>query len=113
MMNGGARKSKLYSNVELTALKEQEKIELLQKENQELLYEINNIRTSLDINKNALLQVISASTKDQQISALVIAINSLAKENMSLQNEVQRVQDEYIKAIRVSYVECLMELNSK
>ena len=113
MMNGRVKKSRPGSTAEFVKLQEQDKIKLLQKENEELQYEINDIRTSLNINKNALLQVLSASSKEQQISALVVTINSLAKENISLQSEVQRVQDEYIKAIRISYVESLMELNCK
>ena len=112
-MNGRVTKCTSQSAEIFNKLKESERIELLVKENQELQYEISNIRTTLEINKNAMIQVLSADSKDKQIKALVITVNSLTKENMDLQSEIQRVQDEYIKAIRYSYVESLKELNSK
>ena len=72
-----------------------DRLELLEKENKELQYEINDMRTSLSINKNAMVEVLTATSKDKQINALVFTINSLVKENMTLQKEVQRAQDEF------------------
>lgn len=112
-MNGRVVKCNSEPAEIVSQLKDSEKISFLQKENQELQYEISNIRMTLEINKNLMIELLSANSKEKQIKALALTVNSLTKENMNLQNEIQRMQDEYIKAIRHSYVESLKELNSK
>ena len=110
-MNGRIKKTRVGMSVEYSKMTGFDKLELLEKENKELQYEINDIRTSLAINKNAMVEVLTAASKDKQINALVVTINSLVKENMSLQKEVQRVQDEFVNSIRNSYSESIYDIN--
>ena len=94
-MNGRIKKTRVGMSVDYPKSAAFDRLELLEKENKELQYEINDMRTSLAINKNAMVEVLTATSKDKQINALVFTINSLVKENMTLQKEVQRAQDEF------------------
>lgn len=110
-MNGRIKKSRLGHSVEYGILSQSEKITMLEKENQELAYEINDIRTTLDLNKAWLMDVISATTKEEQYKSLINTVNKLVKENVNLQNEVQRLQDEYLHSLKTNYLDTLREIN--
>lgn len=110
-MKSRAKHGKAGASLEYSSLSDAEKIEILEKENKELAYEINDVRTTLELNKSALLQILTSSSKDQQVSSLIATINNLVKENISLQNEVQRLQEEFMKCLRNNYFGSLEEIN--
>lgn len=110
-MNGRIKKSRLGHSVEYGVMSQSEKITVLEKENQELTYEINDIRTTLELNKAWLMDVISATTKEEQYKSLINTVNKLVKENVNLQNEVQRLQDEYLHSLKTNYLDTLREIN--
>jgi hypothetical protein len=57
------------------------------------------------------MDVISATTKEEQYKSLINTVNKLVKENVSLQNEVQRLQDEYLHSLKTNYLDTLREIN--
>ena len=114
-MNGRLKKSRLGVSVEFGMISDKERVNLLEIENQELSLEITDLRTSLELNKNSIMEIITATTTEKE-HALVVTINGLVQENMKLQNELQRVQDELLKDIRQTYADSVRDfynLNEK
>lgn len=104
-MNGRIKKSRLGVSVDYHYMSDKERIFILETENQELSLEIQDLRTSLELNKISMIEVITATTSEKRQQALVHTINKLVEENMKLQSEVQRVQNELLSDIRKAYAD--------
>lgn len=110
-MNGRTKHNRVFHSVDYGYMTHMDRIVALEKENNELSEEIHDMRTSLELNKTSLVDILTATTSESKHKALVVTINRLVAENLKLQQEVQRVQDEFKNTIKNSLYESSKEVN--
>jgi phosphoglycerate-specific signal transduction histidine kinase len=86
--------------VDYGSLTKFDRLNLLEQENQELSAEIGDMRITLQLNKSSMVDIITATSTNNRDKALITTINRLVQENVSLQDELQKVQDKFIEALR-------------
>ena len=110
-MKGRIKKTRLGHSVDYDNLAGINRLRLLEQENKELNMEINDMRTNLELNKTVIIDIVSAGDYDQKHKAIVNTINKLVEENLQLQRETQRVQDEYKHAMKDTNMSMFTQLN--
>ena len=108
-MNGRIKKSRVNYSVDFGNPTNMDKMLLLEKQNEELENEISDMHMTLELNKESIMDIIMATWKEDQHKSLVTTINRLVKENINLQNEVQRVQNELGQSFRNNFMNILRD----